>query len=170
MSSLYELDSDLMEMLEQGFNEKCIDLETGEIDDKKVQEYLDSLPIERDKKLEAYGCYIKNLLAESESLKEEENNLKKRREQKERKIEYLKNNITQSLQAFNESKKEFTRCIFSFRKSEVVEIEENANLPIEYLSIKQTVMPDKKALKQALKDGKIIDGASLVNKQNLQIN
>lgn len=170
MSSLYELDNDLMEMLEQGFNEKCINLETGEIDDKKVQEYLDSLPIERDKKLEAYGCYIKNLLAENESLKEEETKLKKRREQKERKIEYLKNNITQSLQAFNENKKEFTRCVLSFRKSTALNIEDSQYIPKEFMDIKTTEKPKAKEITEFIKNGGEIKGVSLVNKQNLQIN
>lgn len=169
MSSLYEIDGALLEMLEYGFNEACIDAETGEIDEAKAQEYLTNLPVERDKKLEAYGCLIKNLTAEAEAIRAEEKSLAARRQSKEKTIERLKANISASMQAFGEKKKETAKVVFTFRKSEVVEVAEGANLPDEYITVKTVTSPDKTALKAALKAGAHIEGASLVERQNLQI-
>ena len=40
MSSLYLIDNEIIELLENGFNMACIDAETGEIDEQKAQAYL----------------------------------------------------------------------------------------------------------------------------------
>lgn len=169
MSSLYEIDSALLEMLEHGFTVDCVDLETGEIDEAKAQEFLTNLPIEREKKLEAYGCLIKNLTAEADAIRDEEKALAARRQQKEKTVERLKQNVAASLQAFGESKFETPKIAYSFRRSEVVEVADDAELPEKYITVKTVTSPDKTAIKAALKAGESIDGASLVVKQNLQI-
>ena len=60
--TLYEIESELLALLENGFNAACID-EDGVINEERAAEYLEKLPIERDKKLEAYGLVIKNYTA-----------------------------------------------------------------------------------------------------------
>lgn len=169
MSSLYEIDSNLLQMLENGFTLDCVDMETGEIDEAKVQEFLNNLPIEREKKLEAYGCLIKNLTAEAEAIRTEEKNLAARRQAKEKTIERLKNSVLFSMQQFGETKHETAKVVFSFRKSVVVEVADDSKLPDKYLLFKTTIAPNKTALKDALKSGEVIEGATLVEKQNLQI-
>lgn len=169
MSSLYEIDRALIEVLENGFTLECVDMETGEIDEAKVQEFLNNLPLERDKKLEAYGCLIKNLQAEADAIRAEEKNLAARRQAKEKRVEWLKNNIAASMQAIGETKHETAKVVFTFRKSVVVEVLDDTKLPNKYLTVKTTVAPDKVALKNALKSGEVIDGATLVEKSNLQI-
>lgn len=58
----------------------------------------------------------------------------------------------------------------SFRKSESVLVETPVGLlPPEYVRVKLVKEPDKDAIKKALKAGKIIEGASLITSQNLQI-
>ena len=168
MSSLYQIDSDILELVEHGFTVDCGDMETGEIDVAKVQEYLTALPIEREKKIEAYGCIIKNLTAEAEAIREEEKALAARRQRKEKKIEWLKENVATSMTLFGEKKHETARVAFSFRKSEVVEADID-RLPPQYITEKITKSPDKTAIKTALKSGEVIEGASLIVKQNLQI-
>ena len=54
------------------------------------------------------------------------------------------------------------------RKSEAVEIDENADIT-GYKIIKQVETPDKTAIKNALKKGAVIPGARLVEHDNLQI-
>ncbi len=170
MSSLYEIDRELQELLETGFNETCIDKETGEIDENKVKEYLEKLPIDRTIKLDNYGKLIKNLKSEAEALKAEEDNLKKRREQKEKKIEWLKNSVSLSLQAFGEDKFESSAVVFSFRQSSRIDIQDISKIPPEFMTTKTETSPDKKALTKALKDKKVIEGVSLVITKNLQVN
>ena len=55
-----------------------------------------------------------------------------------------------------------------FRKSVSVKVDENA-LPAEYFTIKEDKQPDKTAIKAALLGGAVISGATLEEKQNIQI-
>ena len=62
--------------------------------------------------------------------------------------------------------------ILSFRKSVGLDIEEGFNvesLDEEYQNSKTTITPDKKAIKEALKKGYVVEGCSLSERMNLQI-
>ena len=76
--TIYEIDQAIME---------CVDLETGEIIDT---EKLDKLQMERDAKLENVACWIKDLKAEAEALKNEKQALAERQKVAENKMESLK--------------------------------------------------------------------------------
>ena len=167
--TLYEIENELLMLLENGFNMACIDIETGEIDEEKAAKYLEELPIERDKKLEAYGLVIKNYQAEIEAIKQEQANLTARRQEKEKHVERLKNAITNSMVMFNQPKFETAKVAFSFRKSQTVEITNLNELPVDYIKEKVEHVADKIAIKKALQAGERVVGASLVTKQNLQI-
>jgi len=56
---------------------------------------------------------------------------------------------------------------FSWRKSEVCEIEDETAIPHEY--IKTTYAVDKAAVKKKLKNDEQVTGARLVEKMNLQV-
>ena len=62
--TLYEIDAQLEEMLEQ------VDPETGEL--LCDMEQLEALSLERDRKLENLALYIKNRDAEAKAIREEE--------------------------------------------------------------------------------------------------
>ena len=55
----------------------------------------------------------------------------------------------------------------SFRQSESVQIEDENKLDGKYFIYKPTV--DKTAIKNDIKSGLIVNGASIVKKQNLQV-
>lgn len=167
--TLYEIERDLLELLERGFNDACIDKETGEIDEALAAKYLEELPVARERKLEAYGLVIKNYLAEIEALKKEEERLAERRKSKERQVERLKTAITNSMLAFEDTKFETAKVVFTFRKSTAIEIPDASKLAKLYLRRRVEYTPDKTAIKQALIEGKKVKGASLVTKQNLQV-
>lgn len=58
----------------------------------------------------------------------------------------------------------------SFRKSEAVEINGEVDaLPAEFVKIKTTKTADKTALKAAIQGGAVIDGVTLVERQNVLI-
>ena len=61
MSSLYEIEKGIIELLENGFNAACVDQETGEIDETRAAEYLEALQLERGEKVESIAIYIKSL-------------------------------------------------------------------------------------------------------------
>ena len=169
MSSLYELDANIIELLENGFNSACIDEETGEIDENKVNQYLEELQIDRKDKIENIAVFIKSLEADALAIKAEEKKLKERREAKERKTERMKEYVKQSLLLHGDMKFETPRVVLTFRKSDTVVIDDLNKLGDEYLTTKTEIVANKTALKQALKFGEIIDGVHLEEKQNLQI-
>lgn len=165
MSTLYEINKDLYQLLE---NDMVVDEETGEILFEESD--IDNLLLSRDQKLENTGCYIKNLLSDIDQLKAEEKSLKERRQIKEKKVERLKSYLANSMLLFGDKKFETPRVALSFRKSKQVEIEEGANIPQEYITIKVEENPNKTKLKDAiLKQGIVIDGVQVVEKENLQL-
>ena len=163
--TLYEINESIKAVLDAMSLEQD---ENGEIDDSYIFE-LDRLQEQRDEKLEAIGCYIKNLDAECKALKDEEDALKARRGAKEKKLERLEEYVKNNLLENGDTKKEFPRVCFSFRKSTQVSIKDERMIPFEYGENVTEFKINKKAIKQAIQDGKEVPGAELVTYQNLQI-
>ena len=140
----------------------CIDLETGEIIDT---EQLDKLTMERETKLENVACWIKELKIEAEALKAEKQALAERQKVAENKMESLKKYLAYALdgQAFKT-----TRASVTFRKSQAVEIADIYKLDENYLRYKEPEA-DKTAIKEALKAGQTVAGATLVENTSVII-
>lgn len=133
--------------------EACIDMETGEVDIDQLNE----LQMLKDEKIENIALWIKDLKAEAEALKTEKLSFQARQQAAEKKAESLKNYISSVL---NGEKFKTTRCAVTFRKTESVKITDELAVPAEFTTIE--VKPDKAAIKQAIKDGREITGAELV--------
>ncbi|MGN0533001.1 MAG: siphovirus Gp157 family protein [Eubacterium sp.] len=167
--NLYEIDRKLGELLENGYNEECVNQETGEFFADKFEELLARYEGERSVKIENIALFIKNLDAESEAIKVEEKRLADRRKAKEKKAKYLKEYLTNSLTQSGETKFESAKCALSFRKSVVTVVDDISALPKQYVTEVVDYVPDKTAIKKALQAGEEITGAKLEEKQNLQI-
>ena len=150
---LYEIDEAIM---------NCVDAETGEIIDT---EQLDKLQMERDTKIENVACWIKELKAEAEALKAEKMAFDERQKVADNKAESLKKWLAYALngQAFKT-----TRASVSFRKSQKVEIADIYKVDENYLRYKEPEA-DKTAIKEALKAGKTVAGATLVENTSVII-
>ena len=163
MASLYEINKEVEQAL-------CallasVNEETGEVDPQLLQD-LEDLKLQKEEKIDNIGAYIKNLIAEVNMIKAEEQALKERREAKERKIDSLKKYVGSVL---NGEKFESARVVFSWRKSEAVSIQDEKLLPKRYFIKKFTFSPDKASIKEVLKAGGKVKGATLETKNNLQI-
>ena len=147
MKPLYEIDQSILALA---------DPETGEITDF---EKLEKLQFERDAKIEGVALWHKNLIAEAEMIKKEKQALADRQQACERKAESLKRYLESALagQKFTTPKVQCT-----FRSSTSVHIIDQKLLASEYLRIKTETEPDKKAIAQAIKWGKEVEGAELV--------
>lgn len=167
--NLYEINNGILELLENGFNLACVDLETGEIDEAKAAEYLEALQLERSEKIENIALYIKSLDSEAAAIKEEEKSLKARREAKERKAERLREYVKSSMLAFGDKKFETARCALSFRTSKTVIVEDIDKLDKEYVCKQETYTANKAAIKKAIESGVTVDGAHIEERQNLQV-
>lgn len=155
---LYELDA----MIEAFEFE--IDEETGEILNDGE---LAMLEMEREAKIENIALWIKNLNAEVEAYKREKESFQKKEKQAEKKIESLKYYLKFIL---NGEKFKSNRVTISYRKSESVMLSEDFadECDLRFL-IPQEPKIDKLKIKKALKLGEKIDGAFLIEKQNIQI-
>lgn len=140
-----------------------IDEETGEV---LNADELDQITLARDEKIENIALWVKDLLAEAEAIKAEEQALAKRRKQAENKADWLKRYVAQALEG---EKFKTPRVAISYRTSEAVEILDEDLIPEEFLMIKTEYKPDKKAIKDELKVGGEVEGAVLVKRTSLQI-
>ena len=170
--NLYDIDQRLVTLIEEGF-----DLEFGTIfeSEEELAKAIDEVQLDLDTKIENIGCYIKNLEAEVEAFKKEEDNLEARRKQTERKIEGLKRYLNGYLTACypNDSdrakwKFKSPKVVLGYRKSSSVEVPDIEKLDKKYLKITTKVDPDKTAIKDAIKNGEEVKGAFI--KQNINLN
>lgn len=153
MATLYEINSEIMSL---------IDEETGEISD---YEAFEALNIARDEKINNIAEWVLNLEADAETYKAEKLRFAEKQTKAEKKAESLRILLDREL-AGNKFKS--AQVEISYRKSESVAVNDVYALPAEYQKFGAPTA-DKKALKEALKAGKQIDGAELVEKQNMII-
>ena len=150
---LYEIDEAIM---------ACIDAETGEIIDA---DKLDKLTMERDAKIENVALWIKDLKAEAEALKAEKMAFAERQKVAENKIESLKKWLAYALDGQDYKS---VRAAVSFRTSESVEIDDIYAVDENYLRYKEPEA-DKTAIKNAIKAGQEVAGATLVKNTSVII-
>ena len=153
MMKLYEIDEAILE---------CVDKETGEIIDP---EKLDALQMEREAKIEGVALWKKDLDAEAKAIREEEVKLADRRRVLENRANGLKGYLQHALGG---QKFSTPRVAISYRKGESVSIYDAEKLPLCYMRQKDPE-PDKKFIKEALKAGKEVPGAELVESTSIQI-
>jgi hypothetical protein len=154
MASLYEIDKSILE---------CIDRETGEMIDP---DRLETLFMERNQKIENVALWIKNLQSDALAFKAEKEAFAEREKAANAKIEQLKKYLAQALdgQKFSTGK-----CAVSFRRSEQVEVLDETIIPRAYMVETVTYKPDKKLIKEMLKDGEQVSGCQLIENLNPQI-
>lgn len=161
MRSLYEIDATIMSL---------VDLETGEILD---YEAFAALKMEREQKLENMALWYKDLVAEAAMIKAEEANLAARRKACESKAERLKTYLSELL-AGDKFKTPRVACSFRASKSLVIQNEEEfirtmeQGQHYEYLTYKAPTV-NKTAITNAIKSGQTVEGAELVEKNNISI-
>lgn len=163
MSALYEIDGRIWDVIQRGYS---LDEETGEFWDDSV---FDQLDVERTAKIEGCALFVKNLEADAAAIKAEEARLAERRRVIERKAENMRAYIARSMQTFGDPKLETARVALSFRKSEGLVITDESALPDVFITAKITTVPDKAAIKKAIKAGQTVPGATLEVRQNLQV-
>ena len=148
--TIYEIDEKIL---------NCIDLETGEIIDI---DKLNELQLEKDAKIENVACWIKELKAEAEAIKAEKQTLAERQKVAENKAESLKKWLAYAVQG---EKCMTVKCQLSVRKTESVEVTDEglSNLMKEHDELLTYKAPEtnKKAIKDALKDGLSVEGVRL---------
>jgi hypothetical protein len=155
--NLFEINRHIERVLNEGYS---LDRATGEIFDD-----LNSLDIDLKTKVENTLGYIKNFEAEAEALAETAKSFSERAKVAKAKAERAKNYLAENTKGLSY---DFPRTgKLSWRKSEVLEVSENADIPKNFTQTKTTIK--KTELKKAIKEGLEIEGVKIVKKENIQI-
>lgn len=156
MATLYELTG------------QFLDIYNMDLDDETKADTLESIDWNSDyeDKVENYIKVIKNNEADIEARKNEIKRLTELNRADERKNERLKEVLKESMDLTGHERVDTSLFKVSFRKSEAVEVDDLL-LPEAYKVA--TYKPDKKRLKEDLKNGLEILGAELVERKNLSI-
>ena len=158
--SLYQIESEYLRIAEALVNnELTVELESQiAINQNELQA-----------KGMAYGYMIKEMQYDMDIIDVEIARLEAIRNSRNNALERLKSNLKGAMELYGILELKSPTMKVSFRKSESVNIVDIDALPKEYITVKTTEMPDKTAIKRALKEGTDIAGAELVINQNLQI-
>lgn len=118
---------------------------------------------------ENYIMAIRNLEAQAAAFKAEMQTFKQKMDRAAKSAETLKICLLSALRARDINKQTFGNFTASCRKSEKVMVDEYAveALPDQYKRVK--IEADKTSIKEALKNGEVIEGCELIENYTLQI-
>lgn len=158
---LYEIIDELI-MLEENW----VDIETGEINET-LEKRLDEVKIELDEKLENIWKVLKNYESQSTAIKNEIDKLNKRKKTIDNNFENLKRYASQALVPGKKWTSQSGLASYSWRKSTKCNIFDENKIDKDYYEIIKKI--NVASIKAAIKSGKEIDGAELIENQNLVI-
>ena len=168
MASIYNISSDLKKIYEDLDNGNGIDLETGEIKPEIMQQ-LSISRNELETKAVDYGYVIKAFDDEIDIIEREIERLEERKAYVKKNKERMKTIVGSAMEEFGINKIKSETLQLSFRKSESVDIFDESLIDDKFKKVKTEISLDKTAIKNAIKNGEDVQGAKIVEKNNLQI-
>lgn len=157
---LYEIS----DAIRQALDHIELDEETGEI---LSADALHAVEAEASEKIEATALYLRELDAEAKAAKDEAERILARVKSMQKRSDYLKSRLLEAVHATGKVKT--ARVTVSIRTTQAVAVDEGANLPEAYTTVKTTVSPNKVAIKQALLDGVEVPGCHIEERESVQI-
>ena len=159
--TLYDIDAQIAALENATEDDMIIDEETGEIG--SVVQALDALRMAREEKLENVACWVKNLSAEADAIREEENRLIKRRKSAETKAERLKAWLLAAMtrEDGTTDKIKTGRVSISVKRNPPSTVVNDLLLPSTYKVAKITYQANKELIKRELLAGGEVPGAYL---------
>lgn len=155
--TLYEMSLAAQALLEMLMND--------EIDEQTFNDTVEGMgAIE---KVEGYCQVISRLNAEADMFKSEIDRLTKRKKTLDNNATWLKNQLYNFYVSNGSQKIKAGTFTVSVRKSEYVDIPDESKIPKKYCTVK--ISPDKTAIKNALKQGVKVKGASISARESVQI-
>ena len=159
---------DVVQALQAMF-EYCYDAETGEVDEgaeKQLAEYRAEILGADLEKL----CKVRvNLMAKADALKAEKDRIATRQKVAEKEVERINNTILFALKNTGKDKVTAGTFTVSTRKSSQLIVNEDEFNDDRFIEKVVTQKIDKMAVKQAIKQGEIIDGCQIIVVENLQV-
>lgn len=154
---LYEIASEVLEVLHALENDEEAD----------YTDTLEALGMEFEQKADNVACYIKQIKAEAEAIKEEEKKLAERRKSKEKEAERLEAYLYHHMQLVGLNKIESSRNVLQIKKTPASVVVGPAF--VEWAKANNAELlrytepsADKTAIKKLLQAGEVVEGAELV--------
>jgi septal ring factor EnvC (AmiA/AmiB activator) len=161
MATIYELQEEFQQLLSMA--------EEGNIEQRVINDTLESLSFEFDGKAEGYGKVIKELEATVDAVEKEIKRLSEKKSTIKNNIARIKKNLENAMIATDRRKIKTALFSFSIQKNPArLKISDDAKIPGKYL-IEQPAKVDKKAIIEDLKNGAEYDGLKIVQTESLRI-
>tara|TARA_R110002126_G_scaffold93089_2_gene220724 strand:+ start:5552 stop:6046 length:495 start_codon:yes stop_codon:yes gene_type:complete len=131
-----------------------------------------NLSIKKDElssKSESYGYVIRKMEYDVNIIDQEIIRLNQIKKSRKNTIDRLKNVLSFTMTNFDVPEIVTPTMKISFRKSSTLEITDESKIPKKYIVQKVTSSISKAEIKKAIKEGEIIEGAEIIENQNLQI-
>ena len=144
-------------------------LQTMELDDEAFKDTLESIDFQQDleRNIEYFVKLLKNAVSDAESFKQAKQEFCDKEKNAKAKAEKYKETIERALKMSNKKKVEAGLFTVSLPKSKQVDISDEAKLPLEFMKLEYK--PIKTELAKHLKAGEVIEGATLIEKESLQV-
>lgn len=165
MLNIYQLSDDYLMLAD-----KLADTadEDGVVDESLLPVVSEAKELVKQKG-ESIGGVIKTLSARKSEIDIQIERLKQMSDVLDSRASYLKNALSEVLQRCGIERIDGVHSTISFRASEQTVIDDESELPEEYIVTKIETKPDKTKIKNAIKSGAVIPGAHIESKRNLQI-
>jgi hypothetical protein len=124
---------------------------------------------ELEKKGIQYGYVVKSIENDIDVIDAEIKRLTAMKKTLNNSVDRLKNTLLNAMEMFEINELKTPTLKINFRKSESIEITDAENLNKRFIVEKVTSLIDKALIKEAIKKGEIVIGATLLTKNNLQI-
>jgi len=117
----------------------------------------------------SYAVVIRAMEYQNATIDAEIKRLQDHKRTRSNTIERLKNSLSTAMQVFEMDVIEDATTKINFRKSQTLEIIDEAKVPKKYKTQVVTTKIDKNAIKNDIKNGDMVKGVELITNQNLQI-
>lgn len=166
--NIYEISTQIRNIYEELQDGTGVDEETGEVKPEIIEALMISKNDLQSKAID-YGYVVKSFGDEIDIYDREIKRLTARKKQLQNIQDRVSNILRDAMVEFNMPKIEGKTIKVSLRKSDSVEILDLNALDEKFKRTKITIEPDKVAIKKSIKNGEIVNGAVIVEKQNIQI-
>ena len=158
MPTLYELKDKYLKLLDLALEE----------DAAAFQDTLEALEDAIEDKAENIVCVLKEMEGDINTLKAEEKRLKERRQALEKKKDHLRWYLQDELEVMNIPRLKTARFTISLRdNAPKVNVIDETLIPFNFIKTAYSV--DKKAVKEALENGEVVEGATLIQERGISI-
>jgi hypothetical protein len=162
MKSLYEITQDALELASY-----------LQENDGEINEEIESLLIINQNELQNkainYAYAIKTIENDIDYIDNEVKRLQSLKKAKCNAVDRMKDAISNAMELYNIEKVDTPTMTLSFRKSESVEVHNEEIIPVQFLNVKEVRTVNKTKIKEAIKNGENVFGATLQINNNLQI-